>query len=74
VYPDQVGARQLPGPAARSASSDQQSELVRWGVPVGPIVLLTVPTPETGLPRSTPVAVAPHPDGWRLIAPYGAVQ
>jgi len=50
------------------------TRLIRWGVPMGPMALLTVAGRKTGLPRSTPIAVAPHPDGCRLIAPYGAVQ
>lgn len=50
------------------------TRLIRWGVPLGPMALLTVPGRKTGIPRSTPIAIAPHANGWRLIAPYGAVH
>ncbi len=43
-------------------------------VPAGPMALLTVPGRTTGIPRSTPVALAPAGDGWLLVAAYGRVD
>jgi deazaflavin-dependent oxidoreductase (nitroreductase family) len=48
--------------------------LIRLGLPMGPMALLTVPGRSTGLPRSTPVALARSGEGWRLIAAYGRVD
>jgi deazaflavin-dependent oxidoreductase (nitroreductase family) len=48
--------------------------LIRLGLPMGPMALLTVVGRRTGLPRSTPVALAPRDDGWRLVAAYGRVD
>jgi deazaflavin-dependent oxidoreductase (nitroreductase family) len=48
--------------------------LIRLGLPMGPMALLTVPGRKTGLPRSTPVALAPLDGGWRLVAAYGRVD
>ncbi len=45
--------------------------LLRAGVPMGPDVMLTVPGRRTGLPRSTPVAVAEIAGRNWLIAPFG---
>lgn len=49
--------------------------LVRWGLPMGtrqaPMALLTVPGRKSGVPRTTPVALAKHDDGWLLVAVYG---
>ncbi len=38
------------------------------------MVLLTVPGRKSGLPRTTPIAINQHPDGWTVIAPYGHVD
>jgi deazaflavin-dependent oxidoreductase (nitroreductase family) len=43
-------------------------------LPIGPIALLTVPGRVSGIPRTTPIALADHADGWTLIAPYGPVD
>lgn len=48
--------------------------LLAVGVPMGPDVLLTVRGRKTGLPRSTPVAVAEIAGRWWLIAPFGEVD
>jgi deazaflavin-dependent oxidoreductase (nitroreductase family) len=48
--------------------------LLALGVPMGPDVLLTVPGRKTGLPRSTPVAVAQIAGRWWLIGPFGEVD
>ena len=48
--------------------------LLRLGIPIGPMALLTVTGRRSGLPRTTPIALAPHPKGWRLVAPFGAVD
>jgi deazaflavin-dependent oxidoreductase (nitroreductase family) len=48
--------------------------LLRAGLPIGPMFLLTVNGRRSGLPRTTPVALAPHPRGWRLVAPFGVVD
>ena len=48
--------------------------LLRLGLPIGPMALLTVTGRRSGLPRTTPVALAPHPRGWRLVAPFGVVD
>lgn len=45
--------------------------LLRLGVPMGPDVLLTVRGRKTGLPRSTPVAIAQIAGRWWLMAPFG---
>jgi deazaflavin-dependent oxidoreductase (nitroreductase family) len=49
--------------------------LVRLGLPMGtsraPMALLTVPGRKSGIPRTTPVALAIHDDGWLLVAVYG---
>jgi deazaflavin-dependent oxidoreductase (nitroreductase family) len=49
--------------------------LIRWGIPMGvkraPMALLTVVGRKSGLPRTTPVALATHDDGWLLVAVYG---
>lgn len=45
--------------------------LLAIGVPMGPEVLLTVRGRKTGLPRSTPVAVAEIAGRWWLIGPFG---
>jgi deazaflavin-dependent oxidoreductase (nitroreductase family) len=48
--------------------------LLRIGVPMGPMVLLTVPGRRSGRPRTTPVAIG-QVAGRRVIgAPYGAVD
>jgi deazaflavin-dependent oxidoreductase (nitroreductase family) len=48
--------------------------LIRLGLPMGPMALLTVAGRRSGLPRTTPVAVAPLDEGWRLVAAYGIVD
>ena len=48
--------------------------LLRLGIPVGKMALLTVVGRRSGLPRVTPVAIAPDPRGWRLVAAYGVVD
>jgi deazaflavin-dependent oxidoreductase (nitroreductase family) len=52
--------------------------LIKLGVPVRgsgvPTALLTVAGRKSGLPRSTPIALLPDDDGWRLMAPYGVVD
>lgn len=50
------------------------SGLLRVGLPIGPMALLTVPGRKTGLPRSTPVALARDGAGWILVAAYGRVD
>jgi deazaflavin-dependent oxidoreductase (nitroreductase family) len=50
------------------------ARLIRLGMPMGPMAVLTVVGRKTGIPRSTPVALAPLPDGWRLVAAYGRVD
>lgn len=50
------------------------SPLIRAGLPMGPMALLTVKGRKSGLPRTTPVAVAPLESGWRLVAAYGIVD
>jgi hypothetical protein len=42
--------------------------LIRLGLPMGPMALLTVAGRRSSLPRTTPVAVAPLDEGWRLVA------
>jgi deazaflavin-dependent oxidoreductase (nitroreductase family) len=48
--------------------------LIRLGVPMGPMAIITVPGRRSGQPRSVPIAVAPHAGGWRLVAAYGVVD
>jgi deazaflavin-dependent oxidoreductase (nitroreductase family) len=48
--------------------------LLRLGVPMGPQALLTVPGRNSGLPRTTPVALNPHGAGWLLVSVYGQVD
>jgi deazaflavin-dependent oxidoreductase (nitroreductase family) len=50
------------------------ARLIRLGLPMGPMALLTVPGRKTGLPRTTPVALTPLDGGWRLVAAYGPVD
>jgi deazaflavin-dependent oxidoreductase (nitroreductase family) len=50
------------------------SRVLRLGLPIGPMALLTVRGRRTGLPRSTPVALAPDGAGWTLVAAYGRVD
>lgn len=49
--------------------------LIKLGVPMGvkraPMALLTVSGRNTGMPRTTPVAVIPIEEGWLLIAAFG---
>jgi deazaflavin-dependent oxidoreductase (nitroreductase family) len=48
--------------------------LLRLGVPIGPQALLTVPGRNSGLLRTTPVALSPHGTGWLLVSVYGQVD
>lgn len=48
--------------------------LLRLGLPIGPMALLTVRGRRTHLPRTTPVALTPAGDGWQLVAAYGTVD
>jgi deazaflavin-dependent oxidoreductase (nitroreductase family) len=48
--------------------------LIRVGLPMGPMALLTVAGRKTGLPRTTPIAVLIDDSGWRVAAPYGVVD
>ena len=50
------------------------SFLLRLGVPMGPQALLTVRGRNSGLPRTTPVALNPHDAGWLLVSVYGRVD
>ena len=50
------------------------SFLLRLGVPLGPQVLLTVGGRNSGLLRTTPVALNPHGAGWLLVSVYGRVD
>jgi deazaflavin-dependent oxidoreductase (nitroreductase family) len=48
--------------------------LIRAGLPMGPMALLTVAGRKSGLPRTTPIAVLIDDTGWRVAAPYGVVD
>lgn len=48
--------------------------LIRAGLPMGPMALLTVAGRKSGLPRTTPIAITIDDDGWRVAAPYGVVD
>lgn len=50
------------------------SFLLRLGLPLGPQVLLTVRGRNSGLPRTTPVALNPRGIGWLLVSVYGQVD
>ena len=50
------------------------SLLIRTGLPVGSMALLTVTGRRSGLPRTTPVSLTPYRDGWSLGSPFGAVD
>src|SRR3954452_16322768 len=56
------------------AANRMMATFVRLGLPMRRTALLTVPGRVSGLPRTTPVALTPHPGGWSLIAPYGVVD
>lgn len=49
--------------------------LIRMGLPMGvkraPMALLTVNGRKSGLPRTAPVALARHGEGWLIVAVYG---
>lgn len=49
--------------------------LIRLGLPMGtrraPMALLTVRGRKSGVPRTSPVALAKREDGWLLVAVYG---
>jgi deazaflavin-dependent oxidoreductase (nitroreductase family) len=63
-----------PSPIFRLANR-MVSPLVRWGLPMGvkraPMALLTVRGRRSGIPRTTPVALASFDAGWLLVAVYG---
>lgn len=48
--------------------------LLRVGVKLGPMVLLTVSGRKSGKPRTTPVAIADYAGNRYVVAPYGAVN
>ena len=48
--------------------------LLRLGLPVGPMSLLTVRGRRSGLARTTPVALTTVDGGWLLVAAYGRVE
>ena len=48
--------------------------LIRAGLPMGPMALLTVAGRNSGLPRTTPIAILIDESGWRVAAPYGVVD
>ena len=48
--------------------------LIRAGLPMGPMALLTVAGRKSGLPRTTPIAIMIDDTGWRVAAPYGVVD
>ena len=50
------------------------SFLLRLGLPLGPQALLTVRGRNSGLPRTTPIALNPHGTGWLLVSVYGRVD
>jgi deazaflavin-dependent oxidoreductase (nitroreductase family) len=50
------------------------SFLLRLGMPLGPQALLTVRGRNSGLARTTPVALNPHGPGWLLVSVYGRVD
>lgn len=57
------------------AANRMVTPLIRRGLPIGarraPMALLTVRGRKSGLPRTTPVALATVNDGWLLVAVYG---
>lgn len=63
-----------PSPVFRFANK-MVAPLIRLGIPMGakraPMALLTVPGRMSGIPRTTPIALAPHGDDWLLVAVYG---
>lgn len=52
--------------------------LIKTPLPIGaknaPMALLTVPGRKTGVPRTTPVALAARDDGWLLISVNGVTD
>ncbi|MGH8943723.1 MAG: nitroreductase family deazaflavin-dependent oxidoreductase [Acidimicrobiia bacterium] len=50
------------------------SFLLRLGLPLGPQALLTVRGRNSGLLRTTPIALNPHGTGWLLVSVYGRVD
>jgi len=63
-----------PSPLFRFAN-EMVIPLIRWGLPMGvrraPMALLTVRGRRSGIPRTTPVALAGLDGGWLLVAVYG---
>lgn len=64
-------------PAFRLANK-MVAPLIRLGVPMGvrraPMALLTVRGRKSGLPRTTPVALATLEKGWLLVAVFGVTD
>jgi deazaflavin-dependent oxidoreductase (nitroreductase family) len=56
------------------ASNRVIGALLRAGLPIGIMALLTVPGRKSGLPRTTPVAVVEGEDGRYLVAGFGIVD
>lgn len=50
------------------------SGVLRLGLPIGPMAILTVRGRSTGVPRSTPIALSRDDAGWILVAAYGRVD
>ena len=63
-------AAQEPSPFIRNANR-LMVQLLRWGLPMGRMALLTVPGRNTGLSRTTPVTLTRYQDGWSLGSPFG---
>jgi len=48
--------------------------LLRWGIPMGPLVLLRTVGRRSGLPRTAPVALVVRDDQTWLVSPFGDTQ
>jgi deazaflavin-dependent oxidoreductase (nitroreductase family) len=48
--------------------------LIKAGLPMGSMALLTVRGRRSGTPRTTPVYLSSHGEGWSLGSPFGAVD
>jgi deazaflavin-dependent oxidoreductase (nitroreductase family) len=48
--------------------------LIRLGIPIGAMALLTVPGRKSGQPRTTPIATLDYEGQSFVITPYGAVN
>jgi deazaflavin-dependent oxidoreductase (nitroreductase family) len=49
-------------------------QLLTWGVPMGPLMLLQTRGRRSGLPRAIPVVVLRHGSEEWLVCPFGATQ